>query len=98
MTVFLFDVWSELRQQVCRVAFSESALYIYNIFSSAPAHVPVFFYCDLVNHNERFGHTSAASGPSEWKAVHRFAPLPVRQIMALFAYLNRILLRRPDTV
>lgn len=38
-------------------------------------------FCGLVAHNERVGHTSAASSPPEWKAVHRFAPLTVRQIV-----------------
>lgn len=49
----------------------------------------LLFYCELVTHNERFGHTSAASGPSKWKAVHRFAPLTVRQIMGLCLHILR---------
>lgn len=70
------------------VAWLSTQSSIFTIFfSSAHVHVPAFFsnsfffYCALVTHNERFGHTSAAPASCEWKAVQRFAPLPVRQIM-----------------
>lgn len=77
----MFD--QRLRQQVRRVAFSVNPVYISNIFSRAPVRIPALFHCDLVAHIERFGHIRAALFLSEWKAEHRFASLPVRQMMCL---------------
>lgn len=84
MMPFLFDVWSRPRQQVRRVAF-QKILSIFSTFFLPVGICPCTcsFYFGLVTHNERFGHTSTASGLSQWKALHQFAPLTVRQITGL---------------
>lgn len=93
MMRFLFDVRSALRHRVRRVAFQKqkSCLYFsYFLFQWESVYLLFFFQtvknCDFVAHKEHVGHTSGASGPSEWKALHRFAPLTVCQIT--FAYFN----------
>lgn len=89
MTPFLFDVWSQLRPQLRRVAFHE-ILSIFIIFiSSAPVRVPALFTAALLRTMSGLVTPVPRKGPSEWKAVRRFAPLTVLPHDGpVFAYFN----------
>lgn len=80
MTPFLFDVRSQLRHQVRRVAFhSKNCIFRYFLFLQCESVLVRVF--DFAAHNERFAHTVLLPAAScEWRALHRFAPLAIRRV------------------